>query len=165
MNLSRLVDVEMGFIARDVNFDAAVYQHELEGAFVRRWLVEGQVDAAFSFRSGIAETERHGYGRLPQDLDTDAVNDDLSAWTISRALVQAVIDAVVEAAHWAAEHPDQTAALHAENFDLSEASVWTALGAGVSSRTLARRLDCRLSGNPRPDIPGQSGLDATPSGP
>ncbi|WP_372725726.1 2'-hydroxybiphenyl-2-sulfinate desulfinase [Immundisolibacter sp.] len=112
-----------------------------------RALLERQVDAVFSFLPYIAETERRGYGRLLQDLGTDAVNDFVSAWTVSSALVQerpdrvqAVIDAVVDAAHWAAEHPDETAALHAENFGLSEASVWAALGPAFH-RSLEPRLD------------------------
>lgn len=112
-----------------------------------RALVEGQVDAVFSFLPYIAETERRGYGRLLQDLGTDPANDYVSAWTVSSALVQerpelvqAVIDVVVEAARWAAEHPDETAALHAENFGLSEASVWAALGPAFH-RTLVPRLD------------------------
>lgn len=112
-----------------------------------RALIEGQVDAVFSFLPYIAETERRGFGRLLQDLGTDGGNDYVSAWTISSALVQerpelvqVVVAAVVEAAHWAAEHPDETAALHAENFGLSEAAVWAALGPAFH-RTLVPRLD------------------------
>lgn len=112
-----------------------------------RALIEGQVDAVFSFLPYVAETERRGFGRLLQDLSTDGGNDYVSAWTISSALVQkhpervlAVVKAVIEAAHWAAEHPDETAALHAENFGVSEASVWAALGPAFH-RTLEPRLD------------------------
>lgn len=112
-----------------------------------RALIEGQVDAVFSFLPFIAETERRGFGRLLQDLSTDGRNDYVSAWTISSALVQEhpeqvqmVVKAVIEAAHWAAEHPDETAALHAENFGVSEAAVWAALGPAFH-RTLLPRLD------------------------
>ncbi len=112
-----------------------------------RALVEGQVDAVFSFLPYLAETEGRGYGRLLHDLGTDPANDYVSAWTISSALirtrpelVQATVDAVVDAAHWAAEHPDETVALHAENLGLSEAAVRAALGPSFH-RTLVPRLD------------------------
>jgi 2'-hydroxybiphenyl-2-sulfinate desulfinase len=112
-----------------------------------RALVEGRVDAVFSFLPYLAQTEQRGFGRLLDDLGTDPANDYVSAWTVSAdlvesrpELVQAAVDVVCEAAAWAAEHPGETAALHADNFGVTEAAVWAALGPGFH-RTLLPRLD------------------------
>lgn len=112
-----------------------------------RALLEDRVDAVFSFLPYLAETERRGYGRLLEDLGRDPANDYVSAWTVSTALVeqqpdlvQAAVDVVAQAARWAAEHPQETVALHAENFGLSEDAVWAALGPEFH-RHLAPRLD------------------------
>ncbi len=112
-----------------------------------RALLEGQVDAVFSFLPYLAQTEQRGYGRLLEDLGADPANAYVSAWTISSALVrqhpeqvQVVVDTVVEASRWAAQHPDETATLHAENFGVGKAAVWAALGP-TFHQNLAPRLD------------------------
>jgi len=112
-----------------------------------RALLEQRVDAVFSFLPYVAQTELRGFGRLIEDLGADSANDYVSAWTISSELaaqrpdlVQAAVDVVVEAAHWAADHPDEVAALHAENFGVSEEAVWMALGRDFH-RHLVPRLD------------------------
>lgn len=52
MDISRLIDLEKGFIARDVYFDEALYRLELERVFARCWLLvahESQVPGANDF--------------------------------------------------------------------------------------------------------------------
>lgn len=100
-----------------------------------RALREGTVDAVFSFLPFLSQAIQNGHARLLYDLGRDAANDYMSAWTVSTAAVdkaphavQALVEVVREAADWAAEHGDETAALHAENLGLSVTAVVDALG-------------------------------------
>lgn len=117
-----------------------------------RALVHGEVDAVYSFLPYLAQTEQRGYGRLLEDLGADGANDYVSAWTVSTELVerrpelvQAAVDVVCEAARFAAQRPDETAAAHAQNFGVSEEAVWSALGPDFH-RTLMPRLDAECLG-------------------
>ncbi|MEC9340406.1 MAG: 2'-hydroxybiphenyl-2-sulfinate desulfinase [Pseudomonadota bacterium] len=100
-----------------------------------RALNAGEVDAVFSFLPYLAQSEQDGWGRLLFDLAEDPMNDYVSTWTVSAALlddapevVQAAVDVVVQAARWARQQPGAARQLHAENFGVSEAAVSAALG-------------------------------------
>jgi 2'-hydroxybiphenyl-2-sulfinate desulfinase len=98
-------------------------------------LVDGHVDAVFSFLPFLSQTIINGHARLLHDLADDPANDYVSTWTVSTGLawehpeaVQALVDVVCQAAEWAAANPVETAQLHADNLGLSRAAVTDALG-------------------------------------
>lgn len=98
-------------------------------------LVERRVDAIFSFLPYAAELERRAIARPVLDLRQFPEDDYVSTWTVSRQLVeedpevvQTVVRLAVAAGRWAANHPDEVAAIHAENLGVSVEAVWRAFG-------------------------------------
>ena len=98
-------------------------------------LLAGKVDAIFSFLPYAAELAQRGEARIIRNLVPRTEDDYMSTFGVSTALVekhpeivQAVMDVTVMAARWAADHPYETAAIHAENLRVNPESFWIAYG-------------------------------------
>ena len=98
-------------------------------------LLNGDIDAMFSFLPYAAELAQRGEARIIRNLVPRTEDDYMSTFGVSTALVknhpevvQAVMDVTVMAAKWAAEHPYETAEIHAENLRVSPESFWIAYG-------------------------------------
>ena len=98
-------------------------------------LLSGEVDAMFSFLPYAAELAQRGEARIVRNLVPRTEDDYMSTFGVSTPLVknhpevvQAVMDVTLMAAKWAAEHPYETAEIHAENLRVSPESFWIAYG-------------------------------------
>lgn len=98
-------------------------------------LLSGDIDAMFSFLPYAAELAQRGEARIVRNLVARTEDDYMSTFGVSTALVknhpevvQAVMDVTNMAAKWAADHPYETAEIHAENLRVSPESFWIAYG-------------------------------------
>lgn len=98
-------------------------------------LLNGEVDAIFSFLPYAAELMQRGEARLICNLAPRPEDDYMSTFTVSTPLVrkhpeavQAVMDVTLMAAEWANRHPYETAAIHADNLRVNPQSFWIAYG-------------------------------------
>ncbi|WP_396932490.1 2'-hydroxybiphenyl-2-sulfinate desulfinase [Mycolicibacterium sp.] len=110
-------------------------------------LTGGAVDTLFSWLAWGPELEARIGARLVLDLGTDARNDYATLWTVSAELVerrpevvQALVDGVVAAGRWAAEHRAEVITQHAANLGVAESSITAGFGADFH-RSLTPTLD------------------------
>ena len=113
-------------------------------------LLDGDVDAIYSFLAYSGELAARGEARLLADISPQAgprpSDDYMSTFTVSASLVedepevvQAVVDVTLMAGRWAKENPEAAVAATGENLAVEPDTIWRTYGAEFN-RTLVPSL-------------------------